>query len=217
MSRSFYLALLICTSAWSTPALADPLLASAVLPASRATQAGNTVTAFATIINAGTTTGEDCGITLSSNQPITFSYQTTNSADNSLSGSANTPINLAPGEAQSFVMSFAMTGTFNSTDIEPQFTCSNGGTAAVLSGINTILLTSTATGIPDVVALAATLSNNGYAEIEGVDGVHIMAYRQEHAVPDIVSRSGILEGRTPWHPKSYDGDATVQQHLENIQ
>lgn len=54
-------------------------------------------------------------------------------------------------------------------------------------------------------------------EIEGVDGVHIMAYRQEQAVPDIVNRSGILDGRTPWHPRAYDGDATVQQHLENIQ
>ena len=54
-------------------------------------------------------------------------------------------------------------------------------------------------------------------EIEGVDGVHIMAYRQEHNVPDIVTRSGILNGRTPWHPKLYDGDATVQQHMETIQ
>lgn len=54
-------------------------------------------------------------------------------------------------------------------------------------------------------------------EIEGVDGVHIMAYRQEHAVPDIVDRSGILNGRTPWHPKLYDGDITVQQHMETIQ
>ncbi|MFT4727739.1 MAG: methylenetetrahydrofolate reductase (NADPH) [Granulosicoccus sp.] len=54
-------------------------------------------------------------------------------------------------------------------------------------------------------------------EIEGVDGVHIMAYRQEHAVPDIVTRSGILNGRTPWHPKLYDGDITVQQHMETIQ
>lgn len=54
-------------------------------------------------------------------------------------------------------------------------------------------------------------------EIEGVDGVHIMAYRQEHAVPDIVDRSGILNGRTPWHPKLYDGDTTVQQHMETFQ
>jgi methylenetetrahydrofolate reductase (NADPH) len=32
-------------------------------------------------------------------------------------------------------------------------------------------------------------------EIEGVAGCHIMAYRQEHAVPEIVERSGILAER----------------------
>ncbi len=32
-------------------------------------------------------------------------------------------------------------------------------------------------------------------EIEGVHGCHIMAYRQEHAVPEIVRRSGILQDR----------------------
>ncbi|OED39462.1 5,10-methylenetetrahydrofolate reductase [Chromatiales bacterium (ex Bugula neritina AB1)] len=32
-------------------------------------------------------------------------------------------------------------------------------------------------------------------EIEGVNGCHIMAYRQEHAVPEIVERSGILQDR----------------------
>lgn len=53
-------------------------------------------------------------------------------------------------------------------------------------------------------------------EIEGVDGVHIMAYRQEHTVPEIITRSGVLNGRTPWHPKLYDGDLTVQQHMETI-
>lgn len=37
-------------------------------------------------------------------------------------------------------------------------------------------------------------------EIEGVRGAHIMAYRQEHRVPEIVERSGVLGGRTPWHP-----------------
>jgi len=51
-------------------------------------------------------------------------------------------------------------------------------------------------------------------DIEGVDGVHIMAYRQETSVPDIVKRSGVLGDRIPWHPRSYDGDATVQQHRE---
>ena len=37
-------------------------------------------------------------------------------------------------------------------------------------------------------------------EIEGVSGVHIMAYRQEEAVPEIVEQSGALEGRVPWYP-----------------
>jgi len=50
--------------------------------------------------------------------------------------------------------------------------------------------------------------------IEGVHGVHIMAYRQEHRVPEIVERSGVLNGRTPWHPKLYTGNADVQQQRE---
>ena len=37
-------------------------------------------------------------------------------------------------------------------------------------------------------------------EIEGVSGVHIMAYRQEEGVAEIVERSGVLEGRVPWYP-----------------
>lgn len=37
-------------------------------------------------------------------------------------------------------------------------------------------------------------------EIKGVSGIHIMAYRQEHAVPEIIERSGVLSGRVPWHP-----------------
>ena len=37
-------------------------------------------------------------------------------------------------------------------------------------------------------------------EIKGVSGVHIMAYRQEDSVPEIVERSGVLDGRVPWYP-----------------
>ena len=31
-------------------------------------------------------------------------------------------------------------------------------------------------------------------------GIHIMAYRQEHRVAEIVERSGVLGGRMPWRP-----------------
>jgi len=37
-------------------------------------------------------------------------------------------------------------------------------------------------------------------EIEGVSGVHVMAYRQEMTVAEIIKTSGVLEGRVPWHP-----------------
>ena len=37
-------------------------------------------------------------------------------------------------------------------------------------------------------------------EIEGVAGVHIMAYRQEEAVESIVKQSGVLGDRIPWYP-----------------
>ncbi len=41
-------------------------------------------------------------------------------------------------------------------------------------------------------------------EIEGVHGAHVMAYRQEHRVPEIVEKSGVLDGREPWHPGRAD-------------
>ena len=37
-------------------------------------------------------------------------------------------------------------------------------------------------------------------EIKGVHGVHMMAYRQEEAVAEVIDRSGVLQGRVPWHP-----------------
>ena len=37
-------------------------------------------------------------------------------------------------------------------------------------------------------------------EIEGVSGVHVMAYRQEEAVGEIILQSGVLDGRVPWYP-----------------
>ncbi|MFM9998456.1 MAG: methylenetetrahydrofolate reductase, partial [Burkholderiaceae bacterium] len=36
--------------------------------------------------------------------------------------------------------------------------------------------------------------------IRGVSGIHIMAYRQEDSVAEIIGRSGVLAGRVPWYP-----------------
>ena len=37
-------------------------------------------------------------------------------------------------------------------------------------------------------------------EIKAVAGVHIMAYRQEEAVAEIIEQSKVLSDRTPWYP-----------------
>jgi methylenetetrahydrofolate reductase (NADPH) len=36
--------------------------------------------------------------------------------------------------------------------------------------------------------------------IKGVAGVHVMAYRQEESVAEVIDRSGVLAGRVPWYP-----------------
>ena len=41
---------------------------------------------------------------------------------------------------------------------------------------------------------------NEIREIEGASGVHIMAYRQEERIAEIVEKTKVLGDRTPWHP-----------------
>jgi len=40
-------------------------------------------------------------------------------------------------------------------------------------------------------------------EIKGVSGVHLMAYRQEEAVAEVIDASGVLNGRIPWYPERH--------------
>jgi len=42
------------------------------------------------------------------------------------------------------------------------------------------------------------------AEIDGISGIHLMAYKQEEWVGEIVTRSGVLQGRKPWAPSHLD-------------
>ena len=41
---------------------------------------------------------------------------------------------------------------------------------------------------------------NQVKEIDGVSGVHIMAYRQEERIAEIVEKTKVLGDRKPWHP-----------------
>jgi len=51
-------------------------------------------------------------------------------------------------------------------------------------------------------------------EIKGVAGVHVMAYRQEELVADIVHKSGVLKGRKPWRKEPVLGDLAMIEAAE---
>ena len=57
---------------------------------------------------------------------------------------------------------------------------------------------------------------NECKEIAGVSGIHVMAYRQEEYVAEIVHESGVLKGRTPWKREANPVDAMIAERMEAI-
>ncbi len=57
---------------------------------------------------------------------------------------------------------------------------------------------------------------NEVKEIEGVSGIHVMAYRQEEFVAEIVADSGVLKGRRPWRREARADDALAAERLGHI-
>jgi methylenetetrahydrofolate reductase (NADPH) len=49
--------------------------------------------------------------------------------------------------------------------------------------------------------------------LPGVSGIHLMAYKQEDSVPEIIDRSGVLRGRMPWYPGRATADTTANRTL----
>ena len=57
---------------------------------------------------------------------------------------------------------------------------------------------------------------NEVKEIPGVSGIHVMAYRQEEYVAEIVHESGVLKGRRPWTREIGTDDQAVADRLDHI-
>ena len=57
---------------------------------------------------------------------------------------------------------------------------------------------------------------NEVKEISGVSGVHVMAYRQEEYVAEIVDESGVLKGRRPWKRETRRDDQLVADRLDHL-
>ena len=149
-------------------------LVAAVLPESRSVQVGATATAFATMINSGPGTGTTCTIAPSTSIPANFLFQTTDPTTNALTGTANTPVNIAQGAAQSFVIALTPTSPFAPTDVAFTFGCANASPVGTLTGVNTLNLSGSASPVPDIVALAAS-GDPGYVDIPGATGTGFFA------------------------------------------
>jgi len=107
--------------------------------------------------------------------PATFTYQTTNPSTNAVAGSVNTPVDIAAGAAQSFVISVTPNSPIAPTSIAFSFACTNAVAAAVTTGVNDLLFSASTTPIPDVVALVATETNDGVIHIPGNNGTGALA------------------------------------------
>ena len=153
----------------------SPLVA-AVLPASRSVEvcALATATAFATIINAGSTTASSCSIAPLGGLALNFLYQTTDPSTNALIGTANTPIDIAAGAAQSFLIALTPTAALKATNVNFSFACANAAAAPTQIGLNTLLLSASTSPVPDIVALGAS-GDPGIVDIPGTSGTGAFA------------------------------------------
>ena len=150
-------------------------LFAATLPSSRSVMVGQPATVFATIINAGSQTAVNCGIVKATGVSGAFDFQTTNSQTNALEGQPNAPVNIPPGGSKSFVVAFRPTRSLLTKDVRLRFGCENSLAAESVVGLNTVLLSASNTAVPDIVALAATTTNDGIVNVAGTTGAGAFA------------------------------------------
>jgi hypothetical protein len=150
-------------------------LFAATLPSSRSVQVGQAATFFATIVNAVATDAIGCVIDKLSGVKGNLSFQATDPATNVPIGLPNTPVTIAAGGSQTFVVSVMPTAQFTSTEFAVYFGCTNTPTARSRKGLNTVLLSASLTPIPDIVALAATSNNDGIVNVAGSPGTGAFA------------------------------------------
>lgn len=152
-----------------------PLLVAAVLPSGRSVRVGSPASAFATVINAGTADGTACRIAPLTSMPATFDFQTTDPATNHVTGTANAAVDIAAGRSQSFVFVLTPTAAIDPTEVQLAFTCTNAGAAAIFPGLDTLSLSASATGVPDIIVENGTLTRDGIVHIPGAGGTEVFA------------------------------------------
>ena len=143
-------------------------LAAAVLPSSRSVQTGTPATAFATVINTGAEDRQGCAPALASEIDADFFYQTTDPATNEPTGVPDQPTDLASQAARTFVFGVTARSSVFGAELALEFGCEDTIAAPIVVGLNTLSLTAEPGPVPDVIAVAATVRNDGIVHVDPV-------------------------------------------------
>ena len=162
LKKSLCVVLASAALSQTLPAIAAPF--AAVLPGSRSVEVGTTATAFATILNPDEEAATACRIAPASTVDADFFFQTTDPTTNAVTGTPNTPVDIAAGASQSFIFGLTPKSDFAATNVELNFTCSTG-TAPIAPGINTLLLSGNSSPTADVVAVSTTIGGGGITRL----------------------------------------------------
>jgi YVTN family beta-propeller protein len=144
-----------------------PAVAAAILPGGRAVEVDSSATVYATLINSSASTLDNCNIALPSPglDGLGFDYQTTDPATNALIGSPNTPVSIAGNSLQTFILAFHSGSPLSLPGLPLVFGCDGSPPAAVIQGVDTVDLLFSPVPVVDIIALAATTSNNGVVTV----------------------------------------------------
>jgi len=144
---------------------ADTAILAAVAPSSRSVQVGSPATAFATILNTGDYPAIECAIAAPDDIAADFSFQTTDPVTNDVTGEPGQPVDIPAGAAQTFLVTLVPQSAIEPRQVAFTFDCANSDPAPSNVGVNTLLLSSEFTPVPDPVPVYATLKGDGTVDL----------------------------------------------------
>jgi len=97
---------------------------------------------------------------------VNFFFQETDSATNQPIGERDMPIDIAAGSAQSFIIGLTPNEELSPTEIGFSVSCDNAPVPSSIQGLNTMLFSASVAPVADVVALVATLQNDGIVRVD---------------------------------------------------
>lgn len=179
------------------------VLGGAVLPFARSVTTGTAATAFASFVNSGGSEATGCTIALQqangSASPATFSYQATDPATNLPLGGVNPVFSIPAGGVSTFVFSANFAAVTNSAEVFAVADCANSDPAPRGSGVNSMIVSASATAQPDLVSIAATIGTPGVASMpsNGTRTAVALSAINIGAAGDVTLRADLGAGNVP--------------------